>query len=148
MHPAIPKSIKTVHEHLHSELMRVSHAPGEVGNAAKVVLRLLQGHFEREDAQVLPLLGLLPEFAAGSASIDLASVRALARNAREEVRQLVEEHGFVAAGLEDLVRAARAGDQTEAADVSYAVMSHLRLEEEVLYPAALLAAAHVNGPQR
>ena len=147
MKPATPQSIKALHEQLHGELVRVSRESGELGNAAKVVIRLLQGHFEREEAHVLPLLSLLPKLAAQGAPIDLAGADALAKGVRDEVRRLIQGHGFLAASLEDLVRAARTGDHAEAAEVAYAVMTHLRLEEEVLYPAVLLAVTRIHGPQ-
>lgn len=147
MKPATPKSIKAAHEQLHADLVRVSRESGELGNAAKVAIRLLQGHFERAEAHVLPLLSLLPGLAAGGASADLPGAEALAKGVRDEVRQLIQGHGFLAASLEDLVRAAREGDHAEAAEVAYAVMTHLRLEEEVLFPAVLLAVTRLHGPQ-
>ncbi len=61
----IPQSVKVEHQTLHAELAEATKVGGKIGEAAKAVAQLLYPHLEKEEAYVLPLLGLLPNLAAG-----------------------------------------------------------------------------------
>ena len=51
--------MKAEHDELHAELEKATEAGGRVGDAAKVVARLLHPHFVKGEEFALPPLGLL-----------------------------------------------------------------------------------------
>lgn len=48
MNLQVPKSLKLEHEELHAELLLATKEPGETGEAAKVVAKLMHPHFVKE----------------------------------------------------------------------------------------------------
>ena len=70
----IPGPLKREHEELHDELRRASKEAGSVGEAARVVAKLMHPHFIKEVEYALPSLGLLPLRARGQVTPDMADV--------------------------------------------------------------------------
>lgn len=133
----IPAPIKAEHEDLHAQLLAATREPGEVGQAAGEVARLLHPHFVREEEFALPPLALLAPLARGD-DRGLADVLALTRRLKAELPAMLAEHGQIVGALEKLRRAARDAGRIEHARFADALMLHAQMEESVLYPAALL----------
>lgn len=55
----IPRPLKIEHEELHEMLRKAMKEPGELGDAAKAVAKLMHPHFLKEEEYALPPLGLL-----------------------------------------------------------------------------------------
>lgn len=139
-----PSALRREHEELHADLARASQAPGRVGETAREVARLLHPHFLREDEFAMPPLALLAPLAHGIVTPDMADVLPLVARLQEELPVMLEEHRAILAAVREFAAAAESeGDETLirfAADL----MMHAMMEEEVLYPAAILVGECVK----
>ncbi len=138
IHAKTPRSIEVEHEELLEELARLASIPGEVGAAAGSVSEVLRPHFERETVLALPPLGILRALEEDPVGTDSQEVRDLVHDLRGELPTMLREHRQIMRALERLsVMAAKAGE-VEGVDFTEKLRLHAQLEEEVLYPAALL----------
>ncbi|WP_427914942.1 hemerythrin domain-containing protein [Ramlibacter sp. MMS24-I3-19] len=133
----IPPPIQAEHEALHAQLRAATRAPGEVGQAALDVARLLHPHFVREEEFALPPLALLAPLARGEVQ-GLADVLPMTRRLKAELPAMLAEHQQIVGALEKLRRAARGAGLDEHVRFADALILHAQTEEAVLYPAALL----------
>jgi hypothetical protein len=133
----IPAPIQAEHEVLHARLLAATREPGEVGDAAREVARLLHPHFEREEAFALPPLALLAPLARGETE-GLEDVLPMTRRLEAELPSMLAEHQQIVGALEKLRSAARGAGRLEHVEFADALIQHARMEESVLYPAALL----------
>lgn len=137
----IPASIQHEHEAIHSALVAATRAPGPVGTAAKALADVLHPHFMREEEIALPPLALLAPLSAGEtlpAATLLAAVE-MTDALRAEMPRMLEEHERIRAAVADLRAAAEAAGAVAQIELADALALHARTEEEVLYPAAILA---------
>lgn len=139
----IPKPLQVEHEELHARLVKATKEPGAIGEAAREVARLLHPHFVREEAFALPPLALLERLARGEAREDMAEVLPMTRRLKAELPQMLAEHREIVGALEKLRAAARAAGQPEHERFAEALVLHAQTEEQVLYPAAILAGEQV-----
>ena len=135
---SIPGSLQTEHEEIHKALVEATRAPGRVGAAARELAAILDPHFERENQIALPPLGLLAPLAAGQTPAGLPEALAMADALRKELPRMLEEHKRIRAATEKLRAAARDDKATAHEHFAEALASHARMEEEILYPAAIL----------
>ena len=135
--------LRLPHDALRATLQRATRAAGRTGEAARQVALLAEGHFRREERLLLPLLALLPGLARGEGAARLAGAPLLAEALRQHVDEMVDEHRRLAGALRAL--AAAAGDEGHDDFVAFAedMIVHAHLEEQVLYPAAILAGEYV-----
>lgn len=136
----IPQSIRVEHESIYSALVRATHAPGKVGPAARHLAAVLHPHFVREEEIALPPLGLLGPLAAGDPLPDatLSAALAMSDSLKSELPRMREEHKKIGAAVEALRQAARADRAWKYERLAEQLALHARMEEEVLYPAAVL----------
>jgi iron-sulfur cluster repair protein YtfE (RIC family) len=146
----IPNSVQVEHEALHEELMRLTKAPGRVGEAARTVAHLLHPHFVKEEEYALPLLGLLGAVAQGTITSDMRPALAMTERLKKELPEMLAEHRTVVGALGGLAEAARAEQRPDAARFAETLRLHVQTEEQILYPAAILVGEHVKlrlGPK-
>lgn len=136
----IPPSVRVEHESIHSALVKATRAPGRVGPAARHLAAVLDPHFVREEEVALPPLGLLAPLAAGEPVPDaiLAEALAMSDSLRSELPRMLAEHEKIRAAVEKLRLAARADRASQYERLAEQLALHARMEEEVLYPAAVL----------
>lgn len=135
----VPHAIQREHDELHSEMARASNDHGTVGKAAQRVVRLLTPHFTKVQEFVLPAVGALQALSKGDFRPEMRDVLALAERLRGELPNLVAEHRMIDAALEMMIAAAREEDKVEFAELAMRIMTHTQLEEEILYPAVIVA---------
>ena len=140
---AIPAALRAEHEALHAELVKITEEPGPVGEAAHALARLLHSHFAREEQFALAPLALLPRLAAGPVTADMASVLSMSQRLKEALPQMLADHRAILGALERLRDAARAAGRPEHERFAEALALHAQLEEQVLYPAAILVGEYV-----
>ncbi len=141
----IPASLLSGHEALHAALLRASKEPGDIGVAAAELSRLLHPHMLREEALVFPNLGLLRQLGSGVINTEMAQAAKNADTLRADLAHLAAEHKDITAALQKLMTAARESDRTEYAEFAYRMLEHMRVEEEVLYPAAVVVGDYVRA---
>ena len=137
---AIPSSIREEHTELLAMLTAAGAERGPVGEAARDLGAVLLPHFEREEQIALPPLGLLAALAAGETPRGANDVLALTDSLKAEWPRMMEEHRQIGAAVAQLGAAARAEGLWEKYEPLVDMLTrHARMEEEVLYPAAVLA---------
>lgn len=143
-HFAVPISLLEEHAELYSALEAASRMPGKTGAAAKRVARLRAPHVAIEQRIAYPLLRLLPMLSAGEPEPWMADLLPLADQLRAALPSLKQEHVVILKELDVLKDAAWAEDRPEFAFLAQRLRHHIKMEEEILYPAALVAAGTVR----
>jgi len=144
----VPVSLKSGHEAIHAALKRASAEPGALGETARSIARLMSGHMMREEKFALRPLGLLKELARGDTPAELADAALLDQSLKREIPQMIDEHRQIAELLRILAREAEAEGKPQYVAFAEEMLVHAHIEEDVLYPAALLVgkyAAFVRG---
>jgi hypothetical protein len=144
-HFAIPISLLEEHAELYTAFETASRVPDETGAAARRVIALRGAHVAKEQRVAYPLLRLLPLLEKGKAEPWMAELLPLADQLRAELPSLKQEHVAIARALEALRTEAWAEGHQEYAFLAQRLKHHLRIEEEILYPAALVTAECVRG---
>jgi hemerythrin HHE cation binding domain-containing protein len=140
----IPPSLQREHEELHADLARAERQPGRIGEAARRVARIMHPHFLREDEYAIPPLGLLPRLARGEVSADMSVALPLVARLKEELPLMLQEHKAILGALRELSEAAEAESNDGFVRLAGDLMVHAQMEEEVLYPAAVLVGEYVS----
>ncbi len=144
----VPMSLKLEHDELHSELDRAAVEPGRVGQAAKAVAAALDPHFLKEEGYALPPLGLLSALAEGSVPGDAGPAIEMAGRLKRDLEQMLEEHRTIVARLKGLTDAAKMDGKPEYVHFAEKLTLHACMEEEVLYPAAILVGEYLKTKQK
>jgi hypothetical protein len=142
--PNIPASLQAEHHELHHRLEALVSDPGEVGKAARHLEAVLAPHFHREEEIALPPLGLLRPLAEGRSAPEMKPAIAMAESLKAELPRMLQEHGEVKKALEALAAAGRSSGRPDVASYVEALERHAATEEEILYPAAILAGERVK----
>ena len=140
-----PPSLLHEHQKLHDDISRAAHLPGALGEAAERVARILQTHVRKEEAYALPPLGMLndslkPAPDAGQSR----EIVLLADELQTHMNDMLAEHRMLVAALQEFVTAARQAGRVDLADVAVRLLAHIRLEEEVIYPAAVMLGQYLR----
>ena len=140
----VPVSLKNGHDSIHASLKRAMGEPGRTGEAARAVARIMDGHTLREEKFALRPLGLLKALARGETPAELAEVVRLTEGFQREMPQMIDEHRQIAEALRLLAQAAEVEGKPEYVALAEEMIVHANIEEEVLYPAALLVGAYAR----
>jgi iron-sulfur cluster repair protein YtfE (RIC family) len=141
----IPEPLQQEHAALHDELRRATQVPGEVGEAARQLARLMHPHFLKEDQIALPPLGLLRALTRGEPTPDMAEALDLTDRLEAELPAMLAEHKAIVGALAQLQQAAERANRDDIVQFAQALMQHARTEEEVMYPAALLVGRYLRA---
>ena len=144
MKPKIPEPLKLEHEELHADLVRATKAGGRTGEAAKAVAKVLHDHFVKEEEFALPPIGLLAELTRGKVDEQMRSVLVMTDRLKAELPEMLREHQAVVAALKKLTAAAETENLPDHVRFAEKLMLHAKTEEEVLYPAAILAGEYIK----
>jgi hypothetical protein len=144
MRATMPESLKAEHEELRAELTQAMRVEGRVGEVARALASLLHLHFGKEDENVLLGLGLLQTVAQGEITPALQDAVAMADALKAELPEMLAEHRKIGEELERLRQAAVAEGRPRIAHFAEKVRRHARLEEEVLYPAAIVLGEYLR----
>ena len=134
----VPDCLKSEHESIHAALKRATAEPGALGETARTIARIMSGHIMREEKFALRPLGLLKALSRGETPAELAEVAKLAQAFRLELPQMIDEHRQIAEALHLLASNAEAAGKPEYVALAEDMLKHAHVEEDVLYPAAML----------
>jgi hypothetical protein len=140
-----PPGLKSGHRELHEELERAAQAGGKTGAAAQQVLRTLHPHILLEEEFAMPPLGLLRRLAAGEVTPDMAGILRTTDTLKAELPRMLDEHRLIVDALTKLMQAATSEQQTGYARFAQKLILHAQMEEEVLYPAAILVGEYIKA---
>jgi hypothetical protein len=139
-----PKSIRQEHEEMLQFVNRLASEGGGTADAASRLARLLETHFHKEETFAAPPLGMLPRLARGSVNPGMAADLVHSDWLRRNIDTMLAEHRMIAAALEELLQAAVPAQQAELVTFAETLLNHARLEEEVFYPAAIVAGEYLK----
>jgi iron-sulfur cluster repair protein YtfE (RIC family) len=134
-----PRSLDEEHEELMSSLREFSLSKGETGKSVFELMEVLQPHFEKEQKIVMPLLGSISELVSGEKITNLSEIANAQAPLLKEYETMFEEHSQVRTLIMKAEKAAREDGREDVIDLLEGLAHHARIEEEVLYPSALLA---------
>lgn len=140
----MPRSLRIEHDELHQALAVLVHETGELGDEIRRVARLLEPHERKDQAFALPVLGLIERLARGEIRAEMAQVFPHTDWLKNHAATLLAEHGMILAAVEKMLAAARARQRPDCIDFAERLINHLRLQEEVLYPAAILVGEYLR----
>ena len=135
---AIPPSLETEHHEIHEALLAATKVAGPVGAAATELAAVLGPHFERENEIALPPLGLLAALAAGEKPAGMEQALAMSNALRKEMPRMLREHAQIRVLTEKLRVVSQDAKNPVSARFAENLAAHAQMEEEVLYPAAIL----------
>ena len=148
MTPQIPASLQGEHDLIRATLKRAMREPGATGDAARAVTEVLEGHMLLEEKFAFRPLGLLRALARGDTPSELSEALKLADGLRREMAALRAEHEQIASALRRLSQEAQAEGKIEYVSLAEELLRHQRLEEEVIYPAALVVGELIRKIRR
>lgn len=144
-----PPSLNRDHEDLLHLLVSVQHLSGKTGGLAESLAKPLQQHMDKEESLVMPLLGLLRDYAKGK--IGSASARKASRlylKLQKEYPGMLRGHQELNRILDKLKKVGGEEGHLTAVRFAEALARHSQEEEEVFYPAALLAGKMASSRTR
>lgn len=141
----VPSPIAAEHHELHVELERATKAGGMTGAAAHEVARLLHSHFVKEEEIALPPLAILKQLSKGEYDPAWAEIQALADRLEAELPDMLAEHSAIVQALNRLSDAADSEGLPDVVRFAENLAAHAKMEEEVLYPAAVLVGRHLKA---
>jgi hypothetical protein len=151
-HATAPPSLVAEHEAIHADLVRATQEPGSVGAAAKALAAIMHPHFAKEEELAMPPLGMLQEVARGAFPPAKAKgpgkrppVLDITDRLEAELPAMLEEHKAIVAALEKLAAAAREENKLEWVAFAERLGHHAKMEEEVLYPTAILVGRYIKA---
>lgn len=144
MHIQMPHSLRVEHDELNRSLAVLKGEAGRLGEEVRRVARLLEPHARKEEAFALPALGVIARLARGEVHAEMAQVLPHTDWLKHNAATLLAEHHMVLAAVEQMLEAARAERRGDCIDFAERLINHLRTEEEVLYPAAILVGEYLR----
>jgi hypothetical protein len=139
-----PDSLKQEHEELHNYLHKAMKEPGTTGDAAKNVAKIMHNHFIKEEEYATPPLGLLKELLNDKVTANMKTVLDLTQKLENDLPHMLEEHKQIIAALDKLKSAATNENKTKYIDFAEKLRLHAKIEEDVMYPAAILIGKYVK----
>ncbi|MBI2892329.1 MAG: hemerythrin domain-containing protein [Deltaproteobacteria bacterium] len=136
---AIPGSVKAEHDDLHHELRLATEVEGPIGEAARRLAGLMHPHFAREEDYALPPLAALLPIAQDMQPPEPEKVIAMTAKLKATLSVMFAEHRVIADAARALADAAKEAGRPEYVDFAQRILLHARMEEEILYPAAIIA---------
>jgi iron-sulfur cluster repair protein YtfE (RIC family) len=143
--PKMPEACEREQIELKEGIAKACQETGRTGQAARIVLKLLQPHMAKEEEFALPALALLPQLVAGKISPPVTPwVMQMTDRLRKEFARMQKEHEAIGVALRDLATAAEREHKPQYVHFAEKLRLHLRNEEQVLYPAAILIGEYLK----
>jgi len=140
----VPQSIRLQHRQIIDRLATLAAGKGPAAAPAQKALVFLKDHYAKEEAYVLPPLGLLPRLAKGDISKDMEPAIALADRAKAASADLQNDHIRITALMNELVEAGRKTADDELVRFATRVANQSLSDMEVAHPAAILIGDYLR----
>ncbi len=139
-----PTPLKSEHQALHAEINQALKLEGRTGKATRLVARLIERHFAKEEEFALPPLGLLPALAQGTIEPQMAAAITLAAKLHDQLPDLLAEQRVIVAALEELMATAENEGHAELVEFAEKLMLHEEIERQVAYPTTILIGKYLQ----
>lgn len=120
-------------------LLRAADHPDKTGRAIGELLKVLEPHFEKEETMAMPLLGVLPELVSGNKIHELRQIADSQELLLRDYESMFQEHKSLIPLINRAKDEATKENHIDTVKILEALVHHARIEEDVLYPSALLA---------
>lgn len=141
---AMPNSLQAEHEELRADLEEAIRIGGRISEVARALEPLMRTHFRKEEDNVLLALGLLQSVAQGKVTPAMREIVVMADRLKSELPEMLAEHTDIRKSLERLGQVATEEGRPRIASFAAKLLRHARLEEEVLYPAAVVLGEYLR----
>jgi hypothetical protein len=140
----IPKSMEIEHEAVHSQLIELTKAGGRTGEAARRLAGVLDPHFQKENRDALPPLGLLVPLSEGKFDCGMTAVLSITGRLQADMPNMLAEHEEIRAATSQLRNAASSEKNSDGVKFADQLAAHVQTEEQITYPTALLIGLYVK----
>lgn len=120
------------------ELRTFAEFRDETGESVGKLLATLVPHFLKENAMVMPVLGSLKALASDE-KVNLREIADFNESILNEYDNMYQEHAGIRKLIFQTTEVAKREHHDEVVQLLEGLAHHARVEEQVLYPAALLA---------
>lgn len=134
-----PSSLDEEHEEIMHALRGYEALRGKTGEAVKELMRVLEPHFKKETLIVLPVLGALTTLVQEEKPKDLREIAESQGAILQEYDNMFREHAEIRKLVAEAKNRSLEEKHQEVVELLDGLAHHARVEEQVLYPAALLA---------
>jgi hypothetical protein len=139
-----PAALLAEHEHIRSAVAGAAREPGKLGAAARSLQAVLEPHLVEEELTALPPLALLVPLSRGEVAADRESAIKSTAKLQARLPELIKDHARIAVAAATLRQAAWSTGRSDYAELADAIMRHARIEEAILYPAALVVGRAIR----
>jgi hypothetical protein len=140
----VPEALQWEHDLIRQQLARAVEEGGETGKAAEAVVQALRPHVVKEEDFALPALGLLQHLVAGRVSPVMRGVTVMTDRLKAQYEQMLADHEVIVAAVDRLAEAATLEGKREYIGFAKKLLLHIKTEEQVLYPAAILVGEYLK----
>jgi hypothetical protein len=140
----MPQSIRLQRELIINRLTSFTTREGAVGAAASKALSLLQNHYAKEAAFVLPPLGLLPRIANEQVSRDMEPAIAMADRTRTALPALLEDHIKITSLMNELVEAGKNAHDEDLVRLATRIAAQSLNDIEVVQPTTIMIGNYLR----
>jgi hypothetical protein len=134
----VPQSIRHQHEQIMNRLGAFAKESGPIGVAASRALVVLKDHYTKEEAFVLPPLGLLPRLAKGEVSKDMEPAIDMAARVRAALAELHNDHIQITSLMNELVEAGKSAGNDELVRLATRIANQSLNDIEVAHPTTIV----------
>lgn len=142
--PSLLKSIQTEHDELLKTIHIMTGYPDSAGIIAKKTEELMVHHFEEEENYALIPLSYLQEISTGNIPENSDDIIRMSEYLISQQGHLNAEHQLISAYIGELTAAANDDQREDVRNFAERVMRHASAEEEIYFPAAILAGEHLK----
>jgi hemerythrin superfamily protein len=140
----VPNALLLGHDEARADIARATMAGGRIAKAGKRLAQLCLPHFEHEEEFVFPLIALLPDLERGNIRREMMDSIPMVFAFGAMHDQMSEHHYAIASAIADLLQAAQKEKSTEFAEFAHCLKAHERIEDEVIYPRAILVGRYLR----
>jgi len=140
----IPEPLRVDQEELCRALERATLSGGETGSAARKLLKVLQPHLLKEEADLLQTLGLLMPLSRGQITPAMRQIPSQTEHLKARMFEIVREHVEIIEAARKLLRAARTEGKLKLAAFTEHLMLRAWTDEVVFYPAAIMIGEYLK----
>jgi hypothetical protein len=140
----VPEALQWEHDLIRQQLARAVGEGGRTGSAAEALVAALRPHVVKEEDFALPALGLLQHLVADRVSPVMRGVIVMTDRLKAQYDQMLADHEVIVAAVDALAEAATREGKPEYVGFTKQLLRHIKTEEQVLYPAAILIGEYLK----
>ncbi len=138
-----PESLRLEHLKLREQIYALSKENNDLGVSLRPVMEIFYAHALKEEERVFPALEVLPLLAESKIIDSMRSLKGIADEMKAGLyEELLEDHKAILEPLKKISRSALDQGRMEFVEFAERFILHAQMEEEMLYPAALVTAEY------